>query len=178
MEILRSVIVAVSISLVGIAHAQEGAWVKPSPEHERWQQLAGTWDATVRLAEFGGQEAQGVSTWTVGFGGFHLVQEFQGDFGGMPFLGHGVHSYCPVKKKYITTWVDSMSASPLTTEGTLTQDNGTLVETGNGVDQGGRPEKVATTTEMLDKDTIVFKKLRAKDGKFVEMLSITYRRKK
>ena len=41
-------------------------------------------------------------------GGFWLLLDYKGDFGGMKFEGKGATGYDPNKKKYVSTWVDSM----------------------------------------------------------------------
>ena len=42
-------------------------------------------------------------------GGLWVASTFQGDFGGMTFEGRGQFGYDPAKKKYVGTWIDSMS---------------------------------------------------------------------
>ena len=95
------------------AAAQEMPMPKPGPEHKVLEMDAGTWDATVEVSMAPGAPpvvSKGTETNTIGCGGLCLISDFKGDFGGMPFHGHGTSTWDPAKKKYVGTWTDSMSA--------------------------------------------------------------------
>src|SRR5207237_6024874 len=88
---------------------QEMPIPKPGPEHEILKKDVGVWDATVETTmEPGGKPnvTKGVETNTLLGGGLWMVQDFKGEFMGVPFQGHGVAGYDPFKKKYVGTWVD------------------------------------------------------------------------
>ena len=72
---------------------------------------AGSWDATVEMTMPDGSSmtSKGVQMDTVGCGGLCLITDFKGDMMGMPFQGHGVTTWDPATKKYVGSWVDSMS---------------------------------------------------------------------
>src|SRR5687768_3142486 len=94
------------------ARAQEPP--KPGPEHDLLKKMVGTWDVAMN---FGGMETKATATYKLVLGGLWLSGDFEGDFGGMKFQGHGLDSYDPVRKKYVSVFVDSMSTSPMVTEG-------------------------------------------------------------
>ena len=48
-----------------------------------------------------------------------LEERFQGSYGGHPFTGIGTFGYDNVTKKYVGTWIDSMSTSVTTSKGSL-----------------------------------------------------------
>jgi hypothetical protein len=157
-----------------VALAQEPP--QPGPEHEKFKELAGTWDATLNI---GGSEAKGTMKWKVELGGLWLTSEFEGDLGGQKFAGKGLDSYDPVKKKYVGIWVDSMSTSPLLSEGNYDKDGKLLTMTGEGPGPDGKPMKHKMTTETKDKDTLLWTMFApGPDGKDAPMMSITYKRRK
>lgn len=163
-----------ALVVVGSVSAQE--MPKPGPEHEKLKAMVGDWDATVKMAGF---ESKATSSFKMTLGGFHLVQEFAGDFGGMKFEGRGTAGYCPLKKKYISTWTDSMSPSPMVMIGAYDADGKTFIEDGEGPGMDGKLTKVRSKTVMPDKDTILFTMFTVDDaGKETESMSITYKRKK
>jgi Protein of unknown function (DUF1579) len=148
---------------------------KPGPEHERLKQLEGIWDAN---ANFGGMEMKGTMTYKMDLGGLWLVGDFEGDMGGRKFRGKGLDSYDPNKKKYVGIWCDSMSCSPMVTEGTYDPEKKTTTMMGEGPGPDGKPARYKMTTEEKDKDTILFTmNMIDKDGKDQQMGMITYKRK-
>ena len=94
------------------AAAPEMAMPKPGPEHAMLMKSVGTWDAKVHSM---GQESKGVQV-TSALGQFFVVDEFKGEFGGMPFAGRGINGYDPIKKQFVSMWADSMSPSPTVAE--------------------------------------------------------------
>ncbi len=157
-----------------VALAQEPP--KPGPEHDKLKQLEGSWDAVMK---FGDEESKGTMTWKMEIGGLWLVSEFQGEFGGMKFTGKGLDSYDPIKKKYVGVWVDSMSTSPLLSEGTYDKDGKVLTMAGEGPGPDGKPMKYKMTTEHKGKDSLLWTMLQpGPDGKDAAMFSITYKRRK
>jgi hypothetical protein len=150
--------------------------VQPGPEHQKLKDMEGTWDAVMKMGE---EESKGTMVWKMDLGGLWLVSEFQGDFGGQKFAGKGLDSYDPVKKKYVGVWVDSMSASPMVSEGTYDKDGKVLTMTGEGPGPDGKPSKYKMTTEHKDKNTLFWTLYGpGPDGKEAPMFSITYKRKK
>jgi hypothetical protein len=152
--------------------AQEPA--KAGPEHEMLKKLAGDWDATV---SFMGSESKATSHSEVGLGGLWLLTEFKGEFAGAPFAGRGTMGYDPAKKKYVSTWVDSMSASIMFSEGSFDADGKTFTETGSGTGPDGKPTKWRNVHEFQSNDKAVFTMYMTTDGKEAESFKITYQRK-
>jgi hypothetical protein len=148
--------------------------VKPGPEHERMKQLEGTWEAT---ANFGGMESKGMMVYKMDLGGLWLVGDFEGDMGGMKFKGKGLDSYDPMKKKYVGIWCDSMSCSPMVSEGTYDPEKKTMTMMGEGPGQDGKPMRYKMVTEEKDKDTMVMTMYGMQGGNEQQMMTITYKRK-
>lgn len=158
---------------VTLVHAQEQP--KPGKEHEKFKSMVGEWDATMK---FGGMESKAKASYKLDFGGFYLVEDFEGDFGGMKFQGRGQMGYCPIKKKYFTIWIDSMSASPVMMAGNYDESGKTLTEEGEGPGQDGKMAKYKSVSTLVDNDTMEMKMFMVADGKDNEAFSITYKRKK
>ena len=121
--------------ITAVAAAQEMP-AKPTAEHKIVTADEGTWDATVK--SYNGPDSEpmvskGVEVNTVVTGGLWLSSVFKADFGGMAFEGHGQFGYDPTRKKYVGTWIDSMSPSLIVLEGTYNPDTKTMTYTGDGV---------------------------------------------
>ena len=155
---------------------------KPGPEHEVLKQDVGTWDATVELMAQPGMPAQtskGTETITLMDGGLWTVVDFKTTLMNTPFHGHGTSGFDPTKKKYVTTWVDSMSAG--ITLGEATYDKATKTMKGFivGPDPTGNPMKMNQTVEWKDADTrILTMAFPGPDGKDITNMKITYKRRK
>ena len=148
--------------------------VKPGPEHAILKESEGSWVATLNA---GGAESKGTSNSKLALNGLWLIEEFAGDVGGMKFEGRGAMSYDAAKKKYIHVWIDSMSTSPMISEGTYDKATKTLSLAGTMPMPDGSSMKVTQTTVTKDADTRVFSlKGAGPDGKDMEMLQITYKR--
>src|SRR5262249_35902359 len=147
---------------------------KPGPEHEKLKKLEGEWDATVAFA---GSESKATASYKMTLGGFWLTHDFKGEFAGMKFEGKGTTGYDPVKKKYVSSWVDSMSPSMMLMEGNYDKD-GKYTETGDGPGPDGKPTKMKSVYDFKDDDNFVFTMYMVADGKDQEAFKITYKRKK
>lgn len=129
--------------LAQVLVAQEMPAPKPTAEHEQLAADAGTWDATIKVWEPGGQSepavSKGVETNRRMPGGLWMLSEFHGQFGGVAFHGQGQTGYDPLKKKYVGTWVDSLSPSMMVMEGDLDPKTNTLVMHAKGTAPNGSP---------------------------------------
>ncbi|QEH31985.1 hypothetical protein OJF2_04520 [Aquisphaera giovannonii] len=127
----------VASALATAARAEDPPIPRPTAEHKILAAEEGTWDATIKSFEAGPESAptvsKGVEVNTVMAGGLWVASSFKGDFGGMTFEGRGQYGYDPYKKKYVGTWVDSMSPSLIVLEGTYDAATKTLSYAGDGV---------------------------------------------
>ncbi len=152
--------------------------LKPGPEHELLKSDVGVWDATVEMLGPGGSVSKGVETNSM-LGGLWLVTDFKSEMMNQPFEGHGVEGYDPIKKKYVGTWVDSMSSSLSISESTYDATKKTMTGWIEGPDMSGKTAKMKAVTEQKDPDTRVFTMyMPGPDGKEVPGMRITYKRRK
>lgn len=169
-----SVLLLTSGALVFRTQSQE--MPAPGPEHEALKAFVGKWDAKTKV---GGELSQGTITYRLECGGLWLASEFQGNFGGMKFEGRGLDGYDPVKKKYVSVWVDSMSYRPTLFEGEMDSAGKILTMYGEGPGPEGQVMKFKGVTKLRDKDHMDFTMYTvAADGSATEMMSIEYVRQK
>jgi hypothetical protein len=171
------------------ARAQEGGGPpipRPTAEHKIVTADEGTWDANVK-SYMGGPDAEpmiskGQEVNTVLSGGLWLLSRFQGDIGGMKFEGQGQFGYDTLKKKYVGTWIDSMSPTISILEGTYDPKTRTMTYVGDGVDavtKSKYTQKMVTTVK--DDNTRVFSlymKFDETGGKEAKVIEITYTKRK
>jgi len=153
--------------LLPSARAQEPP--KPGKEHDHLKRLVGTWEAE---SEFG----KGTMTYKMGLDGMWLVGDFDGEFGGMKFQGHGLDTYDSGTKKYRSVWVDSFSAMPRVMEGSLDKDDKVMTMTGEGPVQAGKTGKFKSIAEIKDANTVEYSLFMV--GSEQPIVKITYKRKK
>lgn len=189
MRVFRSLqFVALSVVIGGtvLAAAQAGGQMppmpKPGPEHEILKMDVGTWDAVVEVTPAPGapvMRSTGVETNTMGCGGLCLITDFKGEMMGAPFLGHGVATWDPAKKKYVGTWTDSMSTGLMIGESTYDAASKKWSGTMEGPDMTGKVMKSRSTVEWRGASTRVFTMYGpGPDGKEMEGMKITYTKRK
>jgi len=155
--------------------ANEQPDVKPGPELAVLKESEGVWDATIKTKE---GESKGVQSCKSDLNGLWFLEHFKADFGGMNFEGRGATSYDPAKKKYVGIWIDSMSTSPMVSEGTYDSKTKTMTMKGDMPMPDGKSMKATMTTVTKDANTRVFTiRCAGPDGKDFEMLQITYKRR-
>lgn len=156
---------------VSAATAQDAP--KAPPELDVLKKLVGDWDATMKI---GGMESKGKVTYKMEVGGMWLVSNLESDLFGQKFHGKGLDSYDSGKKKYTSVWVDSMSGSPMTMEGTYDKEKKTMMLAGEGPGMDGKPSKYRSVSQMTDNDTINFSMYMG-DGK-EPAFTVVYKRRK
>jgi Protein of unknown function (DUF1579) len=152
---------------------------KPGPEQDVLKKEAGVWDASVESMMPDGKKdvSKGVET-NVMLGGLWLVTDFKGKYAGAPFEGHGIIGYDANKKKYIGSWVDSMSTGISTMEQTWDAAKKTMSGWMEGPDESGKMTMMTSTTVWKDDNTRTFTmSMAGPDGKNIDVMKITYTRK-
>ena len=169
-------------ALAGPGAAQEGPPMpKPGPEHALFKDVAGDWDAKVEMWMGPGDPAVSMGTETneVGCGGMCLVTKFNGNFMNTPFEGRGTETWDAKKKKYVGSWVDSMSTGLMVSESTHDAATKTMTGWMEGPDMSGNIVKTKSVSTMKDPNTRVFSMYNVgADGKENLTMRITYTRKK
>lgn len=155
---------------------------KPGPEHEIFKEDAGTWDAVVESYMEPGKPpntSNGVETNTVGCGGLCLITDFKGEMmPGIQFHGHGTATWDPAKKKYVGSWVDSMSTSLMISESTWDPKTRTFTGYMEGPDMTGKPVKMKSVVEYKGGSRVFTMYGPGPDGKEGVSMRITYTKRK
>jgi hypothetical protein len=152
---------------------------KPGPEHEILKKEEGVWDASVETMMPDGNKdvSKGLETNTL-LGGLWLITDYKGALGPQDFSGHGVMGYDPKKKKYVGTWVDTMSTTLAVVEETYDAATKTITGTMEATDENGKTVKMKMVTEWKDDNNRIFTMSGpGPDGKEVMMMRITYKRR-
>jgi hypothetical protein len=173
------------LSVPVAAHAQGGAppMPKPGPEQALFKMDVGTWDAVVEVSPGPGMEAmksKGVEVNTLGCGGLCLITDFKGEMmPGAAFHGHGTTAWDVTKKKYRTSWTDSMSQGLSIGESTWDPAAKKMTGTMEGPDMTGQVMKMRSVAEYpADGSRVMTGYTAGPDGKEMQMMRITYTRQK
>lgn len=163
------------------------AWEKamtPGEPHKRMAAQEGSWESTGKMWMDPSQpatEMKGAAKFRMIFGGRYQIQEYTGEMMGMPFEGMSISGYDNVRKKYFSTWIDSMGTGVMNSEGTA-DEKGTVTYHGMMTDPatGGDCKVRMVFPAAKDKDSIAFE-MYVDDGKGkgeVKCMEMNYTRKK
>jgi hypothetical protein len=153
----------------------------PGAPHKLLASMAGTWTARTKSwmgPDTPAMEWMGSSEQKMLLGGRYLQQEFSGEMMGSPYSGIGFTGYDNHTKKYVSTWMDSMSTGIMVFEGTAGADGRTITQTARFDDPVRGPVQWRSVTKMVDDKTMLFEMyITGKSGKEEKMMEITYARK-
>ena len=174
--ILVSTLLLVTGGLAAAALQDEGMPIaKPGPEHGILKKMAGTWTAE---ADFMGMKETGTYERKLAMNGLWLLSEYEGKMMGTPFVGHEITGWDPMKKKYVSCWVDSASTSMSIMEGTWDPSSKSMTLTGASTDpMSGDEMAMINVTRMPDDDHMIFD-MHMGSVDSPAMMTITYTRQR
>jgi hypothetical protein len=188
-SIRSSLVLASALALAAIlsctARAQEQQdpqLPQVSDQHKLLHKDVGTWDAVMKIyPQEGAQpmESKGTEKNELLPGGMWLVSQFKGEVFGMPFTGMGTIGYDPIEKKYVGTWVDSISPHLTVIKGEYDAAKKTMTSIAEGRDfQTGEVTQSKHITRFIDENTRTFE-IHAKEGgeKERKVMEIQYKRR-
>lgn len=113
-------------------------------------------------------------------GGRYIEDTFTGTFMGEPFQGRGITGFDNIKKKYVSTWIDSASTGVMHNEGAFDAGTKTFTFMGECPDpMTWKFVKSRTTNKMVDADHWTMQMYSpGPDGKEFMSMEITYTRMK
>jgi hypothetical protein len=154
----------------------------PGASHQLLAAMAGSWETKMKSwmgPDAPPMESKGTSEQKMILGGRYLQQEFAGDMMGNPFSGIGIMGYDNHTKKYVSTWIDTMSTGIFFFEGTAAREGKTITQESQYDDPVRGPMAYRAETRMVDDNTMVFEMYGTeKGGKEAKMMEITYTRKR
>jgi uncharacterized protein DUF1579 len=153
----------------------------PGEPHKLFESLAGSWTtATKEWMEPGKppMESTGSVEMKMVLDGRFLQQDFSGNMMGQPYSGVGISGYDNLRKRYVTTWMDTMSTGMFTMEGTASADGKIITLRGQHAEPGGGHMTHRAVWTIVDNNTQTFDMFGAHaGGKETKMMEITYTRK-
>jgi len=138
---------------------------KPGENHKLLAEMAGNWTYTMKmmmdLVTGKPSESKGTATRKAIFDGRYFTFEVNGKFDmpgpdgkpkKMDFKGRAIEGYDNVKKKFFSTWTDSMSTMAMNTEGTYDAATKTFTYAGECEMMPGIRTKMREVIKVVDKD--------------------------
>jgi hypothetical protein len=185
-----AVMLSVLVLSAGAARAQEAQaeqlppMMIPTPQHAEMARDVGVWDGESTAWEAPGGEPQKTTCVETNamIGKMWLDSRFEGEYGGDKFVGKAQMGWDPVKKKYVGTWIDSISPFMYMLEGEYDIPTHTLTVVMTGTSAlTGKPETAKNITRYIDENTKVFEMhmpVEGKPGEWWKMMEIKYTRRK
>ena len=153
----------------------------PGEPHKQLASLAGRWTTKTKEWMEPGKpptEATGTAEMRMVLDGRFLQQEDSSTMMGQPYSGIGTTAYDNMRKKYVTTWIDTMGTGIFTMEGTGTPDSKTITMKGQHAKPDGGQMTHRAVWKIVDDNTQIFEMYGTHDhGKEMKMMEITYSRK-
>ncbi|MGZ3579469.1 MAG: DUF1579 domain-containing protein [Syntrophales bacterium] len=153
----------------------------PGAPHKLLSSMAGSWIAKVKSWTEPNKppmEWTGVVERKMLLDGRYLQEEFTGEMIGGTFNGIGVTGYDNNIKKYVSTWMDSMSTGILFFDGNASADGKTITQRSPYNDPVKGPSEWRSVIRIVNDNTMVFEMYSTvKGGKEEKMMEITYTRK-
>ncbi|MFN2476277.1 MAG: DUF1579 domain-containing protein [Chthoniobacterales bacterium] len=163
---------------------------KVNENHKLLEQLVGDWTYTVKMwmaPEMPPSESKGTASRKAEMGGRYFIANATGKFQ-MPgpdgkmqevdFKGMSVDGYDNAKKKFVSSWIDSMGTGILLSEGTYDPSTKTFAYVGNYDMAPGVTSKVRETVTLEDKDHYTMAMWEHRGGEDAKTMEIAYTRKK
>jgi hypothetical protein len=153
----------------------------PTREHDWLKQFAGDWATEAECFMEPGKpptKARGAESARM-LGGFWLLADGKSDSAEMPFAYRLTLGFDPEKRKYIGTWVDSMTSYLWRYEGSVDPSGRilTLETTGYCPTQPGKLVQFREVTEFKDSAHRRFTStMQNADGTWTTLLTVNYRR--
>src|SRR5262245_21362522 len=149
----------------------------PEKEHKWLQQFVGEWEAEGdAVPEPGKPPVKSKGTESVHtIGGFWIVAENKGTFMNTPLTAMLTLGYDPQKKKYLGTWIDSMTSYMWKYEGTVDAAGKilTLETEGPNPSAPGKMYKFKDVIEFKRKDhKVLTSSMQGEDGKWVSFATM------
>ncbi len=161
------------------------AWIKagaPGEHHKVLEPLAGEWTTAGTFSPAPGApttESKGTCKRKSILGGRFIQEEFKGDFLGMPMEGIGFMGYDNLKKKYVNSWMDTMSSPIMISLGTMDDSKKEITLVGEYDDPlTGKVKKNRSIFKIDSKDKNTWTMFdTGPDGKEFKSMEIVYTRK-
>jgi len=180
----RLILTVAMLALAATSTRAQGPLPQATAEHKGLQYYVGTWDAETKIWMAPGvapMMGKAVETNKM-LGTMWMVSEFEGEMMKMSFTGLGKYGYDPHKKKYVGTWIDTLSPHLSVMEGTMDEATKTLTMMSKGFDPMKGKEVtskiVSIKTDHDHKKFQIFMPVEGKEGGWWKQMEIEYTRRK
>jgi len=152
----------------------------PGAAHKRLAKLEGSWTTRTRAWMEPDQppmESTGTCEQKMLLNGCYLQQEYRGDMMGQPFTGINLIAFDNHTKKYVSTWIDSMSSGIYVFEGEADGSRKTITQECRYDDPVKGPSVWRSITRFVNNDKMEYEMyLKPKRGKEEKMMEMTVTR--
>ena len=154
----------------------------PGEPHKTLGNLAGSWTTKTTAwmdSDKPPMEGTGTCEQKMLLDGRYLQQEYTGEMMGSPFTGINLIGYDNHTKKYVSTWIDSMSTGIYYFEGTGSADGRTITQESSYDDPVRGSMVWRSVTRIVDDNKVEYEMfLTPKGGKEEKMMEMTLTRKR
>src|SRR4030042_701923 len=154
----------------------------PGAPHKVLASLAGTWITKTRGwmdPDKPPMEGTGTCEHKMLLEGRFLLQKYTGEMMGSPFTGINLIGYDNHTKKYVSTWIDSMSTGIYYFEGTASANGKTITQACSYDDPVRGPMVWRSVTKIVNDNTLKYEMyMTPKGGKEEKMMEMTVSRKR
>lgn len=170
--------------VVGETRGQEPpAMPGTTAEHAWLEKFVGQWSTDMK-AKMGPDQPAMQCNGTMSsrsIGGFWVINEMKGDMAGEPMTGIQTIGYDTTKKRYVGTWVDSMTSYMWRYEGSVDKTGKVLTLEADGPNfmSEGKLTKFQDIYEVSSEDELkMTSRMQGDDGQWVTFMSGTFKRTK
>lgn len=153
----------------------------PGEAHKLLAKMAGSWNTLTRSWMEPGKppmESSGVCEQRMILGGRYLQQECTGEMMGTSFNGIGITGFDNHTRKYVSTWVDSMSTGVWLFEGPAEADGKSFTQKSRYDDPVKGPMEWRSVCRLVDDNAMSFEMYgTVLGGKEEKMMEMKYTRK-
>ena len=147
-------------------------------EHKMLKMDEGVWDAKITL--WSGPDTEPIrsnakETNTM-IGALWSIGKLEGNIAGMDYVGHATLGYDPMQKKYVGTWIDSLTPVITHMSGTYDPKTKTLILYYTTYGQDGQEEKRKNVMVYKDEKTRDFIMYLKKGEEWTQAMEILYKR--
>jgi hypothetical protein len=154
----------------------------PGAPHKVLEGMAGKWITKTKAWMEPGKppsDSTGTCEAKMLLGGRYLQQEYMGDMMGSTFTGINIIGFDNYTKKYVSTWIDSMSTGIYFFEGTSSADGKTITQESRYDDPVQGPTTWRSVSRIVDANSMEYEMfITGKVGKDEKMMEMTLTRKK
>jgi hypothetical protein len=155
---------------------------EPAEEHKILQKQVGKWNLSLKSWPAPGapaNEETGTAETRSLLGDRYIQTNVSSNMMGKPFTGMAITGYDKTKKKFVGTWIDSMSTGMMLTEGKADASGKVITNQAVFTDPlTGKPNKMKVVSKWESDDKMVDEFYERKGGKETKTMEITYTRAK